>query len=226
MSSIRRSWVTCSARIGRRFWFRANVEVPTAWKGGRVDLLWDTQSEATLWIDGKSVQGLNMTSGDRPDAILLDCSRGGETLSFQIEMACNSKFGKAPFVGPPPPEPVISSFHLRRCEIARFNPRTWEIYFDALTLIGLYDELARDGDISQKSWAGFLLAELNHFCNIFDLDDETTWSGRERFCAAYTAIATARASLKSAPSAMLMSTPPGYGRWQRHTASASAPSAL
>lgn len=104
------------------FWFCANVEVPAAWKGSRVDLLWDTQSEATLWIDGKSVQGLNMTSGDRPDAILLDCARGGETLSFQIEMACNSKFGKAPFVGPPPPEPVISPFHLRRCEIARFNP--------------------------------------------------------------------------------------------------------
>jgi alpha-mannosidase len=161
------------------FWFRANVEVPVAWKGSRVDLLWDTQSEATLWIDGKSAQGLNMTSGDRPDAILLDCARGGETLSFQIEMACNSKFGKAPFVGPPPPEPVISPFHLRRCEIARFNPRAWEIYFDALTLIGLYDELARDGDVSEKSWAGLLLAELNRFCNEFEPDDETTWSAGE-----------------------------------------------
>ena len=54
------------------FWFRGTFEVPQAWKGSRVDLLWDSQSEATLWIDGKSVQGLNMTHGDRPDAILLD----------------------------------------------------------------------------------------------------------------------------------------------------------
>src|SRR5205823_2672144 len=49
------------------FWFRANVPVPAEWKGSRVDLLWDSQSEATLWVDGRSVQGLNMTSGDRPD---------------------------------------------------------------------------------------------------------------------------------------------------------------
>jgi alpha-mannosidase len=170
------------ARLGEQFgphwatfWFRGKIEVPKAWKGSRVDLLWDSQSEATLWIDGRSVQGLNMTHGDRPDAILLDSAHGGETLSFQIEMACNTKFGNAPFVGPPRPVPVISPFYLKRCEIGRFNPEAWEIYFDALTLIGLYDELARDGDVSEKNWAGFLLSELNRFCNSFNLDDESSW---------------------------------------------------
>src|SRR5271170_2266674 len=157
------------------FWFRARVQVPTEWKGARVDLLWDSQSEATLWIDGKSVQGLNMTHGDRPDAILLEAARGGETLSFQIEMACNTKFGNAPFVGPPRPTPLLSPYYLRRCDIARFNARAWDIYFDALTLIGLYDQLHRDGDASQKSWAGLLLSELNRFCNEFDIDEQSTW---------------------------------------------------
>src|SRR5438874_1990879 len=63
------------AKVGDQFgpqwatyWFRASVRVPQEWKGSRVDLLWDSQSEATLWIDARSVQGLNMTSGDRPDA--------------------------------------------------------------------------------------------------------------------------------------------------------------
>jgi alpha-mannosidase len=157
------------------FWFRANVEVPKAWKGSRVDLLWDSQSEATLWMNGKSVQGLNMTHGDRPDAILLDNARGGESIPLQIEMACNTKFGSAPFVGPPRPTPLISPFYLKRCEIGRFNPHAWEIYFDALTLIGLYDELARDGDISEKNWGGFLLSELNRFCNALQIDDPSTW---------------------------------------------------
>lgn len=141
------------------FWFRAHAIVPTDWKGSRVDLIWDSQSEATLWIDGKSVQGLNMTHGDRPEAIVLDSARGGETLDLQIEMACNTKFGAAPWVGPPRPEPVISPYHLRRCELGKFDPVAWELYYDVLTLIGLYDELAKDGDIAEKNFAGLLLAE-------------------------------------------------------------------
>ncbi|MBC8107139.1 MAG: alpha-mannosidase [Anaerolineae bacterium] len=158
------------------YWFRASARVPQEWKGSRVDLLWDSQSEATLWIDGKSVQGLNMTSGDRPDAILLDRAKGGDDLKLQIEMACNRKFGIAPFVGPMPDSPAISPYHLRRCEIARFNPDAWKLYFDALTLYSLYAELAKDGDVSEKSWAGLLLKELNRFCNEIDVDDESTWS--------------------------------------------------
>ena len=45
------------------FWFDVRATVPPAWDGRRVDLLWVTHSEATLWIDGRSVQGLN--SGSR-----------------------------------------------------------------------------------------------------------------------------------------------------------------
>lgn len=170
------------ANVGEQFgpqwatyWFRANARVPQEWKGSRVDLLWDSQSEATLWIDGKSVQGLNMTSGDRPDAILLDRARGGDDLKIQIEMACNRKFGIAPFVGPPRATPAISPYHLRRCEIARFNPDAGKLYFDALALYSLYAELAKDGDVSERSWAGLLLTELNRFCNEIDVDNESTW---------------------------------------------------
>ena len=34
------------------YWFRVLATVPDEWAGRRVDLLWDSGSEATLWRDG------------------------------------------------------------------------------------------------------------------------------------------------------------------------------
>ncbi len=43
--------------------------MPEAWRGRRVELLWSSRSEATLWQDGRIVQGLNTGgAGERPDA--------------------------------------------------------------------------------------------------------------------------------------------------------------
>ena len=39
------------------YWLRAAATVPEAWAGRRVDLLWDSGSEATLWLDGVAAQG-------------------------------------------------------------------------------------------------------------------------------------------------------------------------
>ena len=171
-----------AAKLGDRFgpawathWFRARFEVPAGWAGSRVDLLWDSQSEATLWVDGKSAQGLNMTQGDRPDAILLDRAKGGEALAVQIEMACNNKFGINQSNGMNMAFPD-EGYTLRRCEIARFDPAAWDLYFDASTLFNLYVELEKDGDVSEKSWAGLLIGELNRFCNTINIDDQSTWA--------------------------------------------------
>ncbi|MCG3148762.1 MAG: hypothetical protein PCFJNLEI_02209 [Verrucomicrobiae bacterium] len=157
------------------YWFRGQTTVPADWTGSRVDLLWDTQSEATLWLNGRSAQGLNMTQGDRPDAILLDQCQGGEALEFQIEMACNVKFGSPVGAETGGFSPTRSPFTLRRCEIARFDPVAWELYWDVYVLAKLEAELAKEAGISDKSWQGLLLAELNHFCNVFALDDRATW---------------------------------------------------
>jgi len=76
------------------FWFRVGATVPAEWAGERVDLLWNSHSEATLWVEGRSIQGLNMTPvGPREHAPLLEPARGGERLDLRIEMACNGKFG-------------------------------------------------------------------------------------------------------------------------------------
>lgn len=157
------------------FWFRGKVDVPADWKGDRVDLLWDSQSEATLWIDGRSIQGLNMNQGNRPDAVVLAEARGGETLTFQIEMACNNKFGISKGDGLLMQSDPISPFHLRRCELARFDPQAWDLYYDAVTLVQLEQNLQKDSSSSDHSWQGLLLSELNRLANTIDLDDRSTW---------------------------------------------------
>src|SRR3954449_1911930 len=72
------------AELGPLFatwWLQVEATVPDGWAGARVDLLVDTRSEATLWIDGRAVQGLNSGwSQPRPDATLLDAAAGGERL--------------------------------------------------------------------------------------------------------------------------------------------------
>ena len=132
------------------YWFQLRATVPEAWQGRRVDLLWVSRSESTLWIDGRSVQGLNTGGGgERPDALLLRESRGGEQLELAIELACNGMFGRKEAL----PE-------LERCELAVFDPDAWRLFFDFETLRALECEAGLD-----PSWAGQLRSELNRFCN-------------------------------------------------------------
>lgn len=171
------------ARVGQQFgplwatfWFRASATVPPEWKGRRVDLLWISHSEATLWRDGKIVQGLNheppggWSECSRPDAVLTRSARANESIDFQIEMACNKFFGTvgdhaAPFT-------TISPYVLEQCEIALFDERAWELYYDFSVLAALETEQLKDLD---KTWGGLLLSELNRFANAYGIDDRATW---------------------------------------------------
>jgi alpha-mannosidase len=157
-------------------WFRVRAEIPEAWRGQRVDLLWISHSEATLWIDGKSVQGLNhhpaadKDGSTRPDAQLIESAQGGETFEFMIEAAANAYFGVQEEQRRPYKH--VSAFVLDRCDVARFDPEAWALYFDLVTLVELEAESTKDLD---KTWGGLLLEELNRFANACDPDDRTTW---------------------------------------------------
>src|SRR5919198_3309124 len=132
------------------FWFRVAATVPDEWRGRRVDLLWVTGCESTLWIDGRSVQGLNSRGGgERPEAKLLDPAAGGERLELRLELACNGMFGEQNMA----PE-------LQRSEIAVFDPDAWRLYHDFEVLRAL----EASGRVAE-SWAGELRAGLNRFCN-------------------------------------------------------------
>lgn len=155
------------------FWFRVQAAVPAAWRGERVDLLWDTHSENTLWIDGRSIQGLNHSGPDqeRTDATLLEQAAGGETLELYLEMACNNIFGNG---GKPLPE-HRSPFYLDRAELGLFDPLAWGIYHDLLVLTQLEAEQADGPADLDKTWGGKLLFELNRFANAVDEADRATW---------------------------------------------------
>jgi alpha-mannosidase len=143
------------AELGERFgplwatyWFRVRATVPEEWRGNRVDLLFVSQSEGALWRDGRIVQGLNTGGdGERPDAMLARSAAPGP-IDLQIELACNGMFGEKP-------EPA----ELRRCDIARFDPEAWQLFFDFDTLRAL------EAETHDAAWSGRLREELNRFCN-------------------------------------------------------------
>ncbi|PVD24905.1 hypothetical protein C0Q70_15398 [Pomacea canaliculata] len=74
-------------------WFCLNITVPDNWVHKEVRLIWDSRSEAMVWIDGQPKQGLSAEK-DRFDYIL-SYKHEKNSLSYQvyIEMACNGLFG-------------------------------------------------------------------------------------------------------------------------------------
>jgi alpha-mannosidase len=149
------------------FWFQIEASVPETCDGERVDLLWETGSESTLWIGDRALQGLN-TSGScpRPDAVLVERATANQQLEFAIETACSGAFGQH---DPPPAGPT-----LRTCELARFDPEAWSLWLDYSTLQELERELNSEG--IDPAWSGYLLDQLNRVCNLWDADDRSTWA--------------------------------------------------
>ena len=141
-----------SASFGERFgplwatyWFRIVATVPEEWRGARVDLLWHSDSEATLWLGGRVAAGLNQLHAE---ATLADDAEPGP-VAFQVELACNGLFGEQG-----------SEVELTRCELGRFDPEAWRIAHDFEVLRALEAHPATD-----PGWAGLLRAELLRFCD-------------------------------------------------------------
>jgi alpha-mannosidase len=132
------------------YWFRLRATIPSEWDGRRVDLVWATRAESTLWIEGRPVQGLHGTEPhQRPDATLLERARGGQEIEVAVELACNGLFGRLDA----PPE-------LERCELALVDEDAWRRYFDFEVLRAL----EASGTV-EPGWGGHLRSELNRWCN-------------------------------------------------------------
>ncbi len=120
------------------YWVRVVAEVPEGWAGSRVDLYWDSRSEALVWLDGRSTQGLN------PAAILRHwfsrraAAKRSASSWRSPATACSARS-----------EATRRPMRWRACELRRFDPEAWSFYFD-------YDvlrQLEADRDPSTKSRA-------------------------------------------------------------------------
>ncbi|MDP3378276.1 MAG: hypothetical protein Q8S53_07900, partial [Brevundimonas sp.] len=177
------------APYGSTFWFRLAGEVPGSWVGRRVDVLWASHSEATLWRDGQPVQGLNYepvsTTCLRPDAKLWSAAPAGARVDWrgaaagegrgvcqalEVEVACNQLNGynwrKLPGYKDRTP------FVVEQAELAVFDAEAWELYFDYLVLADL---LKRSDPGAKTAWGGYLLSELNEVVNGLRPADRATW---------------------------------------------------
>ena len=141
--------------------------MPADWRGSTVDLIWASQSGATLWIDLQSKQALNSGDGpsfnaiSRQDALLLREASGGETISFQIEMACNRLGGYGAEIEMPELLKINSPYVLERAHLARFDQEAWDLFHDYLVLQELEAEQLNDLD---RTWGRQLLSEFRSTC--------------------------------------------------------------
>ncbi len=145
------------------FWFHIESTVPESWAGERVDLLWETGSESTVWIDGDVVGALN-TGGDcpRPELTIVERAEANTRLALFLETACSGIIGRRD----------LPDIRLRRCELSRFDPQAWELWLDFATL----QQVQADEEAADPAWTGYLLAELNRVCNVWRADERATWT--------------------------------------------------
>lgn len=152
------------------YWFKVKGRVPAAWRNGTVDLIFNTNSEATVWLDGKPAQGLNPAGPahspitNRFDFRLPDEVVAGGRLDLAVEMSCNQLFG---YKGP-------KDFRLEEASLARFDPEAWRLYHDLIVPCRRLDEVADKNQLTAHE--AFLLARMNAICNVVDVDDRATWA--------------------------------------------------
>jgi alpha-mannosidase len=127
------------------YWFRLRATVPEEWRDSRVDLRWYSDSEATLWDDGRVVVGLNK---HHAEATLAERAAPGE-LTRHVELACNGLFGRQE-------APVV----LARCELGRFDPAAWKLAHDFEVLRAVEAHPATDPTL-----AGELRSRLEAFAD-------------------------------------------------------------
>ena len=127
-----------SAQKGQSFgpswsthWFKVKFTVPSEWKNhSRVELHWDSSSEAMVWTeDGKPLQGLT-GHGERVEWIVPGDWRDNKEHTIYIEMACNEMFGNPPggdVIQPPSPNKY---FNLQTADLVSVNETARALFYD------------------------------------------------------------------------------------------------
>ncbi len=164
-------------QVGEKFgplwsthWVRVGYAIPAEWKGQEVHLLWDSCSEACVWQAGAPQQGLTGSHNGwqagplRTEFCLARPAQGGEQGELYIEVACNGLFG----IGGE--ERAARTGELRQAELALFDRRAWDVYWDLQVIADMAQELPAD-----TPRGGQALFTANQMVNLMRLDDPATW---------------------------------------------------
>ncbi|CAL1528910.1 unnamed protein product [Lymnaea stagnalis] len=169
------------ASIGQSFgpvwsthWFELVINIPVAWKGQEVHLLWNSGTEALVWVNGEPQQGLS-ADNDRISYILSPKLKKS-FVSLQpcrhtiyIEMACNHLFGIGN-VAIVTPEDDQKRFTLNQAEVAVFDRDVFNLILDVETLHDIAKELPED---DQRGYQA--LYAVNDIMNQLDVTDKSTF---------------------------------------------------
>jgi alpha-mannosidase len=163
-------------------WFRVEIQIPTGWAGKEVHFLWDSCSEAEVWVNGEPVQGLAGTGlwgsvgALRGEYILTRKAAGGESLTLYVELAANHLFGE----GYGNDDPVNQVGLLRQAEIAVFDREAWDLYWDFKVLADMASNLPLN-----TPRGGQALFAANEMVNRINLDCRETWDAARKVAAEY-----------------------------------------
>jgi alpha-mannosidase len=150
-------------------WFKIDIDVPAAWRGKEVHLLWDSVSEGLIYLDGKPVQALTGTDwSGRPLRPEWRLPKGAGNLTVYIEMAVNHLFGfnemgnitETSFIG-----------LLRQAEIGLFNRAAWDLLWDYTVVAEMALEMPQDSVRGRQA-----LFAANAAVNAIELNDARTWA--------------------------------------------------
>ena len=175
------------ASVGEKFgplwsthWFQVNFNIPLAWQGQEVHLLWDSASEACIWQNGEPLQGLTgsfsswQNEAIRSEFCITQQAAGDEALEYHIEMACNGLFG----LNDQASNSRIGELSL--AQIAVFDRAAWDLYWDLKVIADLALHLP-----ANTPRGGQALQTANAMVNTILLDDRSTWPAARKIAASF-----------------------------------------
>ncbi|GFO19170.1 alpha-mannosidase [Plakobranchus ocellatus] len=150
-------------------WFELEINIPASWVEREVHLLWNSGSEALVWIHGEPIQGLSSDN----NRISYPLTSRAETSKLHhivhIEMACNQLLGIGD-LAIVKPEHDERTFTLRQAEIAVFDRDVFDLILDIETLHDIAKELP---ETNQRGFQALFTA--NAMINQIEVHDRSTF---------------------------------------------------
>jgi alpha-mannosidase len=118
--------------LWERGWLKLSGTLPLDWRRNEVLALIDTESEGTVFIDGKALCGItnhnSRTLFHRKRRVpLFSSCKGGEKVELLVELSANEIFGSW----------GKKEFYLRQCECSLFRRAWWRLALDLFFLVDL-----------------------------------------------------------------------------------------